>query len=137
MRHEVKPLYCGILAVSAAGFMSQLGPGRVKTAWHSSWRGATSADDRGPVGRSAEWILAPAAEVSIPSQQWMFPFTSQANAGACLKQRPRQALIAATSHTNDIHDPREIVSEHVQGHFGSNLRQASHQEVCCAHSHLT
>jgi len=39
-------------------------------------------------------------------------------------------------HTDDIHDPREIVSEHVQGHFGSNLRQASHQEVCCAHSHL-
>src|SRR6516164_7477213 len=33
-------------------------------------------------------------------------------------------------HTDDIHDPREIVSEHVQGHFGSNLWQASHQEVC-------
>src|SRR5215471_13759477 len=39
-------------------------------------------------------------------------------------------------HTNDIHYPCETVSEHVQSHFGSNLRQASHQEVCCAHSHL-
>jgi hypothetical protein len=39
-------------------------------------------------------------------------------------------------HAGNIHDPREIVREHVQGHFGSYLGQAFHQKVCCAHSHL-
>ena len=29
-------------------------------------------------------------------------------------------------HAEDVHDPREIVGEHVQGHLGGNLRQALH-----------
>ena len=31
---------------------------------------------------------------------------------------------------------REIVGEHVQGHLGSDLRQALHQKVRRAHPHL-
>jgi len=29
-------------------------------------------------------------------------------------------------HAEDVHDPGEIVGEHVQGHLGGNLRQALH-----------
>ena len=39
-------------------------------------------------------------------------------------------------HAEDVHGPREIVGEHVQGHLGGNLRQALHQEVRRSHSHL-
>ena len=39
-------------------------------------------------------------------------------------------------HTNDVDHPREIVGEYVQGHLGSYLRQAFHQKVRRAHSHL-
>ena len=39
-------------------------------------------------------------------------------------------------HANDVHDPREIVGEHVQCHLGRNLRQAVHQKVRRAHPHL-
>src|SRR3974390_3086506 len=39
-------------------------------------------------------------------------------------------------HANDVHDPREIVGEHMQGHLGCYFRQALHQEVRCAHAHL-
>jgi hypothetical protein len=30
--------------------------------------------------------------------------------------------------SHDVHDPCEVVSEHVQGHLGGHLRQALHQE---------
>jgi hypothetical protein len=36
----------------------------------------------------------------------------------------------------DIHDAREIIGEHVQGHLGRNLRQALHQKMRRAHPHL-
>ena len=39
-------------------------------------------------------------------------------------------------HAEDVHGPREIVGEHVQGHLGGNLRQALHQKVRCTHPHL-
>src|SRR5258707_7186271 len=39
-------------------------------------------------------------------------------------------------HADDVHDPREIVGEHVQCHLGRNLRQALHQKVRRAHPHL-
>jgi hypothetical protein len=35
---------------------------------------------------------------------------------------------------NDVHDAREIVGEHVQGHLGRN--QTLHQKVGCPHPHL-
>jgi hypothetical protein len=35
-----------------------------------------------------------------------------------------------------FHDAREIVGEHVQGHFGRNFRQSFHQEVRRTHPHL-
>ena len=39
-------------------------------------------------------------------------------------------------HTNDAHDPREIVGEHVQCHLDGDLRRALHQKVRGAHPHL-
>ena len=39
-------------------------------------------------------------------------------------------------YPNDIHDAREIVGEHVQGHLGRNLGQSLHQKVGCSHPHL-
>src|SRR6266513_1908874 len=39
-------------------------------------------------------------------------------------------------HADDVHDAREIVGEHVQGHLGRNLRQTLHQKVRRAHPHL-
>src|ERR1700730_6649356 len=39
-------------------------------------------------------------------------------------------------HADDVHDPREIVDEHMQGHLGSDLGQALHQKVTCPHAHL-
>src|SRR4051794_28388201 len=39
-------------------------------------------------------------------------------------------------HTDDVHDPREIVGEHVQGHLGCDLGQTLHQKVGCSHPHL-
>ncbi len=38
--------------------------------------------------------------------------------------------------TEDVYDAREIVSQHMQGHLGRNLRQALHQKVRRAHPHL-
>jgi hypothetical protein len=35
-----------------------------------------------------------------------------------------------------FHDAREIVGEHVQGHFGRNFRQSFHQEVRRTHPRL-
>ena len=32
-------------------------------------------------------------------------------------------------YADDIHDAREIIGEHVQGHLGRNLRQALHTEL--------
>ena len=39
-------------------------------------------------------------------------------------------------HPEDVHDPREIVGEHMQGHLGRNLRQTLHQKVRRPHPHL-
>ena len=39
-------------------------------------------------------------------------------------------------HPEDVHDAGEVVGEHVQGHLGSHLWQAFHQEVGCSHPHL-
>jgi hypothetical protein len=39
-------------------------------------------------------------------------------------------------NADEIHDAREILGEHVQGHLGGDLRQALHQEVSCPHPHL-
>ena len=39
-------------------------------------------------------------------------------------------------HAEDVHEPGEIVGEHVQGHLGGNLRQALHQKVRRTHPHL-
>src|ERR1700704_611870 len=39
-------------------------------------------------------------------------------------------------HPDDVHDAREIVGEHVQGHLGRNLGQPLHQKVGCSHPHL-
>ena len=39
-------------------------------------------------------------------------------------------------HPDDVHDAREIVGEHVQGHLGRNLGQALHQKVGSSHPHL-
>jgi hypothetical protein len=39
-------------------------------------------------------------------------------------------------NTDDVHDAREIVGEHVQCHLGRYPRQALHKEVRCAHPHL-
>src|SRR5215470_20324749 len=39
-------------------------------------------------------------------------------------------------YPNDIHDAREIVGEHVQGHLGRDFGQTLHQKVGCSHPHL-
>jgi predicted SnoaL-like aldol condensation-catalyzing enzyme len=39
-------------------------------------------------------------------------------------------------HAEDVHDPGEIIGEHVQGHLGGNLRQALHLKVRRTHPHL-
>src|SRR5262249_19021151 len=53
-----------------------------------------------------------------------------ANAPSCADCREERF------YPNDIHDAREIVGEHVQGHFGRNLGQSLHQKVGCSHPHL-
>ena len=35
--------------------------------------------------------------------------------------------------THDVHDPFEIVGQHVQGHFGADPFERLHLEVCSAH----
>jgi hypothetical protein len=37
---------------------------------------------------------------------------------------------------DDVHDPRQIVGEHAQSHFGSDVLEPLHQEVGCAQAHL-
>ena len=42
---------------------------------------------------------------------------------------PHVWIAAMSGFTPDVHDPREIVGEHVQGHLGGNLRQASSESA--------
>ncbi len=37
---------------------------------------------------------------------------------------------------DDVDDPRQIVGQHTQGHFGSDILEPLHQEVSCTHPHL-
>jgi hypothetical protein len=39
-------------------------------------------------------------------------------------------------NTDDVHDARQIVSEHAQRHLGGNLRQRLHEEVGRPHARL-
>jgi hypothetical protein len=36
----------------------------------------------------------------------------------------------------EVDDPREVIGEYGERHFGADILQALHQEVGCAHAHL-
>src|SRR6516165_7960817 len=117
--------------------MSAYVTGRVKTAWHRTgaerfsrlWGRSDGLLNGVSAGCGGIGFLRSSMRVRVhlSGERWGVSETAT-QAGS---HRRHECL-----HTDDIHDPREIVSEHVQGHFGSNLWQASHQEVRCAHSHL-
>ena len=65
--------------------------------------------------------------VRFSSECWPF----SATAAKVYPHRSQQTL-----NTDDVHDPREIVSEYVQRHFGSYLWQALQQKMGRAHPHL-
>jgi len=101
-------------------FWSARGLGRVKTRWKALEHGNLRRAAFFASGAAAEGMLAYPLRSAISDATWR------------LRPHGRQERL----NTHDIHDPREIVREHVQGHLGTNLRQALHQKVRCAHAHL-
>ena len=91
------------------------------------------------------------SQVAIHSPYFGFDGISDCRRSCCGLQRSwavlqwqmdagRRRLCSHRRHerldTDDVHDAREIVGQHVQRHFGGNTWQRLHQEVGCAHPGL-
>lgn len=67
----------------------------------------------------------------VKTQDWVLAWADRRAEGASRSDGGDQRLDA-----DDVQHSREIVRENVQRHFGGDLRQGLHQEVCRAHSGL-